>query len=78
AEKILNESIAIFNVTEQVANKYSLNIAAAYNYIGEIRRFNKKFPEAMEYYDKAIKICEDKNALSSLVVFNINAGQAAF
>ncbi|NME96027.1 AAA family ATPase [Clostridium cochlearium] len=78
AEKFLNESIAIFNVTEQVANKYSLNIAAAYNYIGEIRRFNKKFSEAMEYYDKAIKICEDKNALSSLVVFNINAGQAAF
>ena len=78
AERFLNESISIFNVTEQVANKYSLNIAAAYNYIGEIRRFNKSFSEALDYYDKAIKICEDKNALSSLVVFNINAGQAAF
>ena len=78
AERFLNESISIFNVTEQVASKYSLNIAAAYNYIGEIRRFNKKFSEALDYYDKAIKICEDKNALSSLVVFNINAGQAAF
>lgn len=78
AEKFLNESISIFNVTEQVANKYSLNIAAAYNYIGEIRRFNKKFLESLQYYDKAIEICEDKNALSSLVVFNINAGQAAF
>lgn len=78
AEKLLNESINIFNVTKQVADKYSLNIAAAYNYIGEIRRFNMKFSEALSYYDKAIAICENKNALSSLAVFNINAGQAAF
>ncbi|WP_125152784.1 AAA family ATPase [Clostridium rectalis] len=78
AEKLLNESINIFNVTRQVADKYSLNIAAAYNYIGEIRRFNMKFSEALNYYDKAIVICEDKKALTSLSVFNINAGQAAF
>jgi len=78
AEKLLNESINIFNVTKQVADKYSLNIAAAYNYIGEIRRFNMKFSEALNYYDKAIAICENKNALTSLAVFNINAGQAAF
>ncbi|MBU5485436.1 AAA family ATPase [Clostridium sp. MSJ-11] len=78
AEKLLNESINIFNVTKQVADKYSLNIAAAYNYIGEIRRFNMKFVESLNYYDKAIAICENKNALTSLAVFNINAGQAAF
>lgn len=78
AEKLLNESINIFNVTKQVADKYSLNIAAAYNYIGEIRRFNMKFSEALNYYDKATAICENKNALTSLAVFNINAGQAAF
>lgn len=78
AEKLLNESINIFNITKAVADKYSLNIAAAYNYIGEIRRFNMKFLEALSYYDKAIAICENKNSLTSLVVFNINAGQAAF
>lgn len=78
AEELLNESISIFNITKEVADKYSLNIAAAYNYIGEIRRFNRQFSQAATYYDKAIAICEDKKALSSLSVFNINAGQAAF
>lgn len=78
AEKLLNESINTFNVTNQVADKYSLNIAAAYNYIGEIRRLNMQFPAALSYYDKAIAICKNKNALTSLAVFNINAGQAAF
>lgn len=78
AEKLLNESINIFNVTKQVANKYSLNIAAAYNYIGEIRKYNMKFDEALEYYDKAIAICENKNALTSIAIFEINAGEAAF
>lgn len=78
AEELLNESISIFNITKEVADRYSLNIAAAYNYIGEIRRVNMKFSEAIKYYDKAIAICEDKKALSSLSVFNINAGQAAF
>lgn len=78
AERLLNESINTFNITKQVANKYALNIAAAYNYIGEIRRFNMKFDEAVTYYEKAIKICESKNAFISLAIFNINSGQATF
>lgn len=78
AEKLLNESINIFNVTKQVADKYALNIAAAYNYIGEIRRYNMKFSEALSYFDKALSICENKNALVSLSIFNINAGLSAF
>ena len=78
AEKLLNESINTFNITKQVANKYSLNIAAAYNYIGEIRRYKMKFDEALSYYEKAIEICKSKNSLISLAVFSINAGQAAF
>ena len=78
AEKLLNESINTFNITKQVAEKYSLNIAAAYNYIGEIRRFEMKFEDAINFYEKAINICESKNSLISLAVFSINAGQAAF
>ena len=78
AEKLLNESINTFNITKQVAEKYSLNIAAAYNYIGEIRRFQMNFEDAIIFYEKAISICESKNSLVSLAVFNINAGQAAF
>ena len=78
AEKLLNESINTFNITKQVAEKYSLNIAAAYNYIGEIRRFQMNFEDAIIFYEKAISICESKNSLVSLAVFNINAVQAAF
>lgn len=77
-EELLNKSIEIFSSTKEVYEKYSLNIAAAYNYIGDIRKNKMKFLEALKYYDKAIKICEEKSALNSLSIFNINAGQAAF
>ena len=78
AERILNESIDIFNVTKKVADKYALSIAAAYNYIGDIRRQTMHFSEALEYFNKAIKICEDKNVFTSLAIFNINAGETCF
>ncbi|MGH4137354.1 AAA family ATPase [Clostridium sp.] len=78
AEKLFNESIDIFNVTKSVADKYALSIAAAYNYIGDIRRQNMKFQEALEFFTRAIKICEEKNVFTSLSIFNINAGETCF
>lgn len=78
AEKLFNESINIFNVTKNVADKYALSIAAAYNYIGDIRRQNMKFEEALEFFTRAIKICEEKNIFTSLSIFNINAGETCF
>ena len=78
AEELFNESINVFNVTKSVADKYALSIAAAYNYIGDIRRQNMKFQEALEFFKKAIKICEEKNILTSLSIFNINAGETCF
>lgn len=78
AERLLNESIATFMVTQTVARRYALNIAAAYNYIGEIRRGSGRFEEAIEYYDKALEICKNQQAYSSWVVFSCNAGIAAY
>lgn len=78
AEELLKESINVFNILNQKQNIYSLNMAAAYNYIGEIRRMDMKFSFALEYYNKAISICENKNSMGALAVFNTNAGQAAF
>ncbi|MBU3172550.1 AAA family ATPase [Clostridium estertheticum] len=78
AEKLFNESINVFNVTKRLADKYALSIAAAYNYIGDIRRQNMKFQEALEFFKKAIKICEEKNILTSLSIFSINAGETCF
>lgn len=78
AEKLLKESINIFNVTEEVANRYSINIAAAYNYIGEIRFATGEYNKTTEQFTKAIELTKNKNALSSLSVFNINAGKSCY
>ncbi|WP_427338230.1 AAA family ATPase [Caloranaerobacter sp. DY30410] len=78
AEELLKESIKMFTILNQNEDRYSLNIAAAYNYIGEIRRHNMSFSTALNYYDKAIKICEDKKVIRGLTIFTTNAGQAAY
>ncbi|OAA94956.1 AAA family ATPase [Clostridium coskatii] len=78
AEKLLNESINIFTRNTITSDKYVLNIAACYNYIGEIRRHSLEFSKAICYYDKAIKICEGKGVMSSTAIFSINAGETAF
>lgn len=55
AERLLRESISTFMVTQNVQRRYALNIAGAYNYLGEIRRGEGKFQEALDYYDKALE-----------------------
>lgn len=77
-EELLRKSIEVFSRINFLHGKYSLNIAACYNYIGEIRRYRMRFSEALEFYDKAMKICEEKRILRGLTIFNTNAGQAAF
>ncbi|MCG8541773.1 MAG: AAA family ATPase [Clostridia bacterium] len=78
AEELLKQSIKILDMLDNNDGRYSLNIAACYNYMGEIRRHRMQFSEALNYYDKAMGICEKKNLLRGLTIFNTNAGQAAF
>lgn len=78
AEEILKLSIKVFENINGLIGKYSLNIAACYNYLGEIRRHNMRFSEALNFYDKAMKMCEENNLIRGLSIFNTNAGQAAF
>ncbi len=78
AEETLKHSIGIFEALSSQEDRYSLNIAAAYNYIGEIRRYNMKFSDALRYYDKAVNICNERKIFKGLAVFNTNAGKAAF
>lgn len=78
SENLFNESIDILNVNKSVADKYALSIAAAYNYIGDIRRQNLKFKEALGFFTKAINICKEKKIFTSLSIFNINAGETCF
>lgn len=77
AEEILKQSIGIFEVVNQYEDKYTLNLAASYNYIGEIRRYSMKFASALAYYDKAMQLCKEKKVLRGLTIFHTNAGQAA-
>ncbi|KXG75624.1 AAA family ATPase [Thermotalea metallivorans] len=78
AEETLKQSIHIFEALSKQEDRYALNIAAAYNYIGEIRRHNMKFSSALHYYDKAMHICDEKKVFRGITLFNTNAGQAAF
>ncbi|MGO3732367.1 MAG: AAA family ATPase [Vagococcus sp.] len=78
AEKLLKESINTFMITEDIAKTYAVNIAAAYNYLGEIRINEHEFSEAFDMFEQAIELCSDKKSLSSLSVFHMNAGIALF
>ncbi len=78
AEENLKHSIGVFEALNKQEDRYSLNIAAAYNYIGEIRRYNMKFREALKYYDKSMEICDEKKIIRGIAVFSANAGKAAF
>ncbi|SHI59002.1 AAA family ATPase [Lutispora thermophila] len=78
AEDLLNQCIDKFYFIENSEDKYCMHIAAAYSYLGDIRRYNMKFEKALEYYDIAISLCEHKMEGGSLAVFCTNAGQAAY
>lgn len=78
AEKLLNESINTFMITRTVAEKHAVSIAAAYNYLGEIRMNEGRYEDAQTMFQRAIDLCKDKKWLSSLSVFYTNAGIACY
>ncbi|NMM62871.1 AAA family ATPase [Clostridium sp. P21] len=78
AQTLMQQSINTLSGTKNTLEKYALNIAACYNYMGDIRKKKENFLEALDYYNKAIEICEQKNVLTSLALFYTNAGETAF
>lgn len=58
--------------------KYILNIAASYMYIGESRRLQEKFEESIDYYDKAIEICNDRKLLSGIAYILASKGRVFY
>ncbi|MBP1040815.1 AAA family ATPase [Vagococcus sp. BWB3-3] len=78
AERQLIESINTFSITETIKDKYSINIAAAYDYLAEIRSIEENYDEAVRLQQMAIELCENKGAYSSLSVFYINMGIILF
>lgn len=77
AEKLLKSSLDMFSNSAFVESNNPISIAAVYNYLGEIRNAEFKFDEAMEFYNKAIDLCEGVEA-SCLAIFYINAGKTSF
>ncbi|KAB3536328.1 AAA family ATPase [Alkaliphilus pronyensis] len=78
AEETLQKAIHLFNDISKYDDKYAINIAAIYDYLGEIRRYNMEFSNALKYYDKAMEMCKNIKLSRGLTIFNTNAGQAAF
>lgn len=75
AEKYLMESIDIFKELCRFNDKYILNIAASYNYLGDVRKDEGNYFEALSYYEKAMEICERKKVPYGLYMFYTNVGQ---
>lgn len=57
---------------------YTFTIAAANNYIGDLRREKFDYKEALHHYEEAVKIVGRKNISEGVALFYINAGAAAF
>lgn len=76
-ENILKQTISLFESLDH-KEKYILNIAACYNFIGESKRRSMEFYSSIFYYDRAIEICREKDLVRGIPIFSTNAGQAAY
>lgn len=73
-EALLQESIMLMgNLGDK--NKYILNIAASYYYLGDSYKFRGDFTKALEYYQLAIELCNDYGIVGRLTIFYTSAGQ---
>ncbi|WP_371365189.1 hypothetical protein SRRS_00760 [Sporomusa rhizae] len=78
AEQYYRQSIGLFKKLDIQNNCYILNIAASYNYIGNLRRDSLNLKEALNYYEQAVRIAGHKRISEGVAVFYINAGYTAF
>ena len=78
AEQYYRRSIAMFKRLDVGHGYYVIHIAAAYNYIGDLRRGDRNLPAALAYYEKAIMLYGKRNIGEGLSIVYINAGYTAF
>ena len=77
SEKYIRQSIVEFKELQQ-GDRYIINIAAAYYFLGENYRRQTCFDRALHYYTKGISLCEEKKWLKGLGVIYAAASQAAY
>ena len=78
ATSVLTESINIFTSLNMFNSKYSVNISACYNYLGQMNKDLGNFKEAFDYFSMAIRICIENSMSKGLEIFYSNAGQALY
>lgn len=75
AQDYLMKAIELFKGSPLKAQSYAMNIAACYNYLGEVQRRQKNFHLSLTYYEKAISACTSRNCPAS-ATFYTNMAQS--
>jgi DNA-binding SARP family transcriptional activator/nucleoside-triphosphatase THEP1 len=78
AEDYYRQSLGLFKKLAVRNSFYTFTIAAANNYIGDLRRENFDYEAALYHYEQAARIAGRKNISEGVALFYINAGYTAF
>lgn len=78
AEQYYRQSISEYKRLGEKPEEFSLHIAAGYNYIGDLRRLEANLPEALYYYEQALRVAGRDNTSAGVAIFLVNAGRAAY
>ncbi len=78
AEDYYRQSLALFKKLAVRNSVYVFTIAAANNYIGDLRRESFDYKAALHHYEQAARIAGRKNISEGVALFYINAGYTAF
>ncbi|WP_369283836.1 AAA family ATPase [Oscillibacter sp. GMB15532] len=75
----MEQSIAAFKTLDSTpAGKYDINIAGAYNYIGESYRLEQNYKEAFRYFDQAVIFNRGRGYYPGAAIFYTDYGVAAY
>ena len=77
AEKLFFKSIDHLERLAKTGERYTLNILAAKNYIGEIYHRRGKLEQAMSYFENCLTKCFDMNLFWGRALFHSNAAYVA-
>ncbi|WP_101696583.1 AAA family ATPase [Clostridium minihomine] len=56
----LHQAIGLFESAALDGQNYVLNLAACYNYLGEVERKQQNFEESLTFYCRALEVCSDR------------------
>ena len=74
----LYQSIDCFSLTDSLRSKYSIQIAAALDYLAEIEQIRGNFTTALAHQKEAIDLTENKIAEPSIFAFYIGLGMTYY